>query len=170
MNDLPRDSKPMPALPSHLLNDDHRAQEGQSPLRTSVGPKEREKLTVSIISSTGRKPSLDIDTVHEPSVNGHDAGFSKKQEQVLGDPLGSAGLNVSARDPRDRPVKRALSRHGRPASPYTLNPPIDFDGLSWPSEFNMDRSLRATTEMFFSLQALARGSGWKPPQSKQQSA
>ncbi|KAK9472914.1 uncharacterized protein V1510DRAFT_402927 [Dipodascopsis tothii] len=33
----------------------------------------------------------------------------------------------------------------RPASPYTLNPPIDFDGLSWPSIGTRDR-LEATPE------------------------
>ncbi|KAK2869683.1 GTP cyclohydrolase 1 [Arthroderma sp. PD_2] len=41
-------------------------------------------------------------------------------------------LSEPPRDPRDQtsPPSTAISR---PASPYTLNPPIDFDGLSWPS-------------------------------------
>lgn len=169
MDYSPLDSTPISALPSHLLNDDLRIQKGRSPLRTSVGAKEREKLTASIISSSGHKPPLDMDTLHEPIVNGYDVGVPKRKEQCFRNPAGSTSLNASARDPRDRPTDRAVSHHSRPASPYTLNPPIDFDGLSWPSEFGVDRSLRAMTERF-SLQASGRGSAWKPPQSKQQSA
>ena len=169
MEDLPPDSKPISAVPSHLLTDDIRIQKGRSPLRTSVGAKEREKLTASIISSSDRKPLLDIDTLDQPTVNGYETGFPKRQEHCFGNPLGSAGLNVSARDPRDRPTERTMSRHSRPASPYTRNPPIDFDGLSWPSEFGVNRFSIATTERF-SLQVLEQGSAWKPPRSKQQSA
>jgi len=29
----------------------------------------------------------------------------------------------------------ATPQTSRPATPYTLNPPVDFDGLSWPSMF-----------------------------------
>ena len=41
-------------------------------------------------------------------------------------------LSEPPRDPRDHTTTPVVSR---PASPYTLNPPIDFDGLSWPCEF-----------------------------------
>lgn len=43
-------------------------------------------------------------------------------------------LSEPPRDPRDHtgPLTPPLAV-SRPASPYTLNPPIDFDGLSWPS-------------------------------------
>ena len=169
MDDSPLDSKPISALPSHLLSEDLRTQKGRSPLRTSVGAKEREKLTASIISSRGRKP-LDIDTLHEPAINGYEKALPKRQEQCSGNSSGSAGVNVSARDPRDRPTDQAMSHHSRPASPYTLNPPIDFDGLSWPSELRVDHSLRGPAENFFSVQVLGHESDWKPPQSKQQSA
>lgn len=168
MDDSPLDVKPISALPSHILNEDHRIPKGRSQLRTSVGAKEREKLTASIISSSGRKP-LDMDTLHEPAVNGYEKELPKRDEQRSGSALGSAGVNVSARDPRDRPTDRAMSHHSRPASPYTLNPPIDFDGLSWPSESRVDHSPSAPTEKF-SVQVLERGSAWKPPQSKQLSA
>ncbi|KAJ5343970.1 uncharacterized protein N7506_003794 [Penicillium brevicompactum] len=42
-------------------------------------------------------------------------------------------LNDPPRDPRDEggPLTPPATV-SRPASPYTLNPPIDFDGLSWP--------------------------------------
>ncbi len=45
-------------------------------------------------------------------------------------------LHDPARDPRDEagaltpPVTAS-----RPASPYTLAPAVDFDGLSWPCEY-----------------------------------
>ena len=60
-------------------------------------------------------------TVHEhASASGQDAPVS---------------LSEAARDPRDEaPITPPISV-SRPASPYTMNPPIDFDGLSWPSEF-----------------------------------
>lgn len=37
-----------------------------------------------------------------------------------------------ARDTRDHAPLTPPTSATRPASPYTLNPPIDFDGLSWP--------------------------------------
>lgn len=40
-------------------------------------------------------------------------------------------LSETARDPRDE-APYATPQSGS-ASPFTLNPPIDFDGLSWPS-------------------------------------
>ncbi|OJD11646.1 GTP cyclohydrolase I [Blastomyces percursus] len=50
------------------------------------------------------------------------------------------------RDPRDHtgPLTPPYTA-SRPASPYTLNPPIDFDGLSWPSVGTRER-LEATPE------------------------
>lgn len=151
MDAAPLDPKPISALPSHLLNEDLRIQKGRSPLRTSVGAKEREKLTASIISSSGHNPAIDLDTLHEPKVNGYDVTYPRKQEQYLEDPPRPPrppGLDVAARDPRDGPTERTISYPSRPASPYTLNPPIDFDGLSWPSKFGPDRLMRATTEAF----------------------
>jgi GTP cyclohydrolase IA len=145
------DLKPISALPPHLLNEDLRVQKGRSPLRTSVGAKEREKLTASILSSSGRNPAIDLDTLYEPKVNGYDVSYSRRQEQYLGNPPGPPGppgLDMAARDPRDGPTERTMSYPNRPASPYTLNPPIDFDGLSWPSELGLDRLPRATTEAF----------------------
>ena len=42
-------------------------------------------------------------------------------------------FGLPARD-RDKGLGPTAQATSRPASPYTLNPPIDFDGLSWPSE------------------------------------
>ncbi|OJD17370.1 GTP cyclohydrolase I [Emergomyces pasteurianus Ep9510] len=55
-------------------------------------------------------------------------------------------LSEPPRDPRDHTGSLTPPLGGsRPASPYTLNPPIDFDGLSWPSVGTRER-LEATTE------------------------
>ncbi|KAI9828421.1 MAG: GTP cyclohydrolase I [Thelocarpon impressellum] len=54
-------------------------------------------------------------------------------------------LTEAARDPRDEARPLASATASRPASPYTLNPPIDFDGLSWPSLGTRER-LEATPE------------------------
>ena len=51
-------------------------------------------------------------------------------------PRPQSQLSEAPRDPRDDiGVGAFQATTSRPASPYTLNPPIDFDGLSWPSEF-----------------------------------
>ena len=42
-------------------------------------------------------------------------------------------IRQPARDPRDEVPPPTKSR---PASPYTLKPPIDYDGLSWPSKLH----------------------------------
>ena len=41
--------------------------------------------------------------------------------------------SLPARDPRDEAPITPPATSSRPASPYTLQPPIDYDGLSWPS-------------------------------------
>lgn len=53
----------------------------------------------------------------------------------LGSGRPDLSLNDPPRDPRDEggPLTPPATV-SRPASPYTLNPPIDFDGLSWPCE------------------------------------
>ncbi|PGH04283.1 GTP cyclohydrolase I [Blastomyces parvus] len=63
---------------------------------------------------------------------------------ALAPPPIKRNLSEPPRDPRDHtgPLTPTISR---PASPYTLNPPIDFDGLSWPSVGTRER-LEATPE------------------------
>ena len=115
-----------PALQSHLLN-------GRSPLRTSVGVKEQEKLTASIIASNNRRQAVDHDSPPRFHVDGHDSEPTFGTHPVV---------NAAARHPRDEPTSHSRSNPNRPASPYTRNPPIDFDGLSWPSEFRVGSFLR----------------------------
>lgn len=78
---------------------------GNPPLQGSQRARERENLTSSIKSTYGRKTAVDLDN-------------DQRDEHVSRDELPPASPRI--------PVSR-------PASPYTLNPPIDFDGLSWPS-------------------------------------
>ncbi|KAJ5280331.1 hypothetical protein N7478_005703 [Penicillium angulare] len=129
-------SKPS-AIPSHMLN-------GGSPLQSSSGPstgttardvRERESLNSSIRSSFApRVPAglgFDVEAAATPS---DDATVREAAEAPTA--LATRGrptLNGPPRDPRDEggPLTPPATV-SRPASPYTLNPPIDFDGLSWP--------------------------------------
>ncbi|KAL9613268.1 MAG: hypothetical protein Q9167_002177 [Letrouitia subvulpina] len=134
--------KPKSAVPPHLLNGD--VQRGKNGSRVSIGTRERERLAASIISSNKRKQPIDLD-----AVNGHDPQHSDNAAVQR-----RSNLDIEARDPRDEaPTTPAPSR---PASPYTLNPPIDFDGLSWPSLGTRER-LDATPEE--SAQRLAKLQG-----------
>ena len=111
-------------LPSYLTN-------GSSPLQNPIesrDKREREALFDSIRSSNTRKKlSIDLnvpDTAHQ-------------RNELRPDDLGEP-----ARDPRDEASPRSSANTSRPASPYTLNPTIDFDGLSWPSKHvNFESSL-----------------------------
>ncbi|KAJ5350952.1 hypothetical protein N7541_008679 [Penicillium brevicompactum] len=108
----PPSSKPS-AIPSHMLN-------GSSP---SNGP----PPVVGILVST----------------NGAEAGAAAPVDPTVSTSTASVPirsvvpvrptLNDPPRDPRDEggPLTPPATV-SRPASPYTLNPPIDFDGLSWP--------------------------------------
>ncbi|KAL8810802.1 MAG: hypothetical protein Q9200_002293 [Gallowayella weberi] len=122
--------RPKSALPSHLLNGHAHHEKNAS--RTSIGTKEREKLQASILSTTKRRESVSFDQM---SGDGH--------HHSANTPIRSSDLEVEARHPRDE--AQAPPAHSRPASPYTLNPPIDFDGLSWPSLGTRER-LDATPE------------------------
>ena len=131
MNDQAHESKPKTALPSHLLNGNHaHSAQHSSPLRrTSVNAREREKLTASIIASNSRRQAIDLETS-----DGTPDGQSHAIDLTPGGYEEDVEVNVAPRDPRDEPSRAPPSAASRPASPYTQNPPIDFDGLSWPSE------------------------------------
>ncbi|KAL8720816.1 MAG: hypothetical protein Q9225_002370 [Loekoesia sp. 1 TL-2023] len=130
MESSPLVPKPRSALPSHLVNGN--AHPERNSTRTSIAAKERERLTASILSSNKRRDVVDLE--HPNGYGGHHPASV---------PTRASDLEVEARDPRDE--AHASSLHSRPASPYTLNPPIDFDGLSWPSLGTRER-LEATPE------------------------
>ncbi|KAL8999060.1 MAG: hypothetical protein Q9188_005971 [Gyalolechia gomerana] len=131
MESSPPVPKAKSALPSHLVNGNAHSERNKA-ARTSVPARERQQLTASILSSNKRRNLVDL-----AKSNGYDDHHPARN------PTRSSDLEVEARDPRDE--AHASSVHSRPASPYTLNPPIDFDGLSWPSLGTRER-LEGTPE------------------------
>ena len=86
-------------------------------LKISPGKKERQKLAAGIESTSRKRQRI------EPGLmNGH--VDSRPSDKIADEP---------ARDARDQATPPHTISRSRPASPYTLNPPVDFDGLSWPS-------------------------------------
>ena len=127
--------KPIAAVPSYLMNGKKNTAHSSSLLRpsarTSVNIEEREKLTASIISSNARRQPIELDSLDSPNTNGHGTYPPEVPAKDLAPP---SDIDVSARDSRDKALSQTTPIMSRPASLYTLNPPIDFDGLSWPSE------------------------------------
>jgi GTP cyclohydrolase I len=116
---------PMPKSPlaTRLLN-------GSSPLHTSVGSQERQRLAASIEASSYERQPVDLSQdVHLNGSNPYHKEQAPPRRPTLSSQLGEA-----ARDPRDGTSASTQQLTSRPASPYTLNPPVDFDGLSWPSK------------------------------------
>lgn len=117
------------APPSHLSNGHDHEPQRHSPLgRTSINAREREALSASIESSHNRRQPIDLNAREEPYTNGDGTHFTKLDEDFQS----LTKLDVAARDPRDEAPEPSHAST-RSDSPYTLNPPIDFDGLSWPS-------------------------------------
>ena len=117
--------KPKSVLPSHLLNDG-------STSHSSTGVQERQRLAASIESSSYERHPLDLDNMQDGHTNGNEP-YAKYQARLTR-PRPHSHLSEAARDPRDELRSSTSDLATRPASPYTLNPPIDFDGLSWPSK------------------------------------
>ncbi|KAI5780352.1 GTP cyclohydrolase I [Peziza echinospora] len=101
-------------LPASSLREHSRALTGEEPAPPSAKsliPKEEMNNLFSSITNTSHpfSPSLPtpaLDTAQQPR-------FNPAQRQLASHPTSPS--------------------HSRPESPYTLNPPIDYDGLSWPS-------------------------------------
>lgn len=127
MDSPPLGPKPKSALPSYLIN-------GNSPLHTSPDIRERESLAASITASSGRRQPVDFDGSQHATSNGDATFLHQAVKPRPARPAVHSHLTEAARDPRDEAPPPTPPSSSRPASPYTLNPPIDFDGLSWPSE------------------------------------
>ncbi|OJJ48946.1 hypothetical protein ASPZODRAFT_149919 [Penicilliopsis zonata CBS 506.65] len=125
----PPGPKPKSAIPSHLLN-------GGSPLHLSTNvrdARERDNLNSSIRSSFDpRRPAefdLPATQVHHSTEDANISSTGAIRSPVAVRPT----LSDPPRDPRDEGAPLTPpATVSRPASPYTMNPPIDFDGLSWP--------------------------------------
>ncbi|KAK9383581.1 uncharacterized protein V2V93DRAFT_362186 [Kockiozyma suomiensis] len=87
------------------------------------------------LQSRTTPPSPLSSTVSRPSANGQHLAYSHPH---LSDAAGPSGSRIS-----------------RPASPYTLNPPIDFDGLSWPSIGTRSRLENTPEEREAKIQRIA---------------
>ncbi len=136
-------------MPSNSMNGKTYTAHAGSPLRssarTSVNAEERERLTASILSSNARRQPIDLESLESPKVNGRGSYPSEFSDEDLSAPT---YIDVSARDPRDEAPACTTATVSRPASPYTLNPPIDFDGLSWPSESWLERGCKIMLKEF----------------------
>ena len=121
-SEIPLAPKPKSAVPPYLLD-------GTSQTPRPSRKRERENLTCSIKSTYGRR----LATSPENIQNGP---FTKRRKghDAEGEDADGTLHSLPARDPRDEaPIITPPATSSRPASPYTLQPPIDYDGLSWPS-------------------------------------
>ncbi|KAI9841260.1 MAG: GTP cyclohydrolase 1 [Thelocarpon superellum] len=117
---------------------------------SDLEPSEEERLVTAIVSSTARRNPADL-VEADMLPNGHDPYKPKPaRSERNADAHAHAALSLShphlteaPRDPRDAARSLTTATASRPASPYTLSPPIDFDGLSWPSLGTRER-LEAT--------------------------
>jgi GTP cyclohydrolase I len=136
MESPPKGPKPRSALPSYLTN----GSGSNSPLHVSSHTKEREKLFASINASTTKRQAVDLNE-QDATKQGAEPSTSSSNGHIQDGYNPSTGqLTAGARDARDEPPASTPPAIGRPASPYTLNAPIDFDGLSWPSRLLPSRS------------------------------
>lgn len=119
----PLGPKPKSAIPSYLLN-------GNASVRMPSNVRERENLNSSILSSFERRQVVDPDLPKESTVPAAEVRNLEIPENDAAI-VPKRNLSEPPRDPRDRGNLTPITA-SRPASPYTLNPPIDFDGLSWP--------------------------------------
>lgn len=114
-----------------------------------VKPVEKQRLYSAIKSVNRRSFSFQREKEMQSIVNGDhvDHEILEKADSMPAQDVLSRShphLREPARHPGDAAPNTPVST-SRPASPYTSNPPIDFDGLSWPSLGTRDR-LDATEE------------------------
>jgi len=139
--------KPKSAVPAYLLNRGLRPQ-------TNNRARERENLTSSIKSTYGRRTTVDLADEQTSTASSPWAG--KQEDLPIANGVSQVPLDEAARDPRDEATSPAPpATASRPASPYTLNPPIDFDGLSWPSVGTRERLESSPEQAEERLQKLA---------------
>lgn len=151
----PLGPKPKSALPAYLLNGDshqplsNRARERESlnsSIRSSFAPR-REALDAQEMDSGSEEESISRGTSrnaasknvdHYNSATKYSSSSDVPEDSGAVDHESTAKTSLSEppRDPRDQ-AAAITPTVSRPASPYTLNPPIDFDGLSWPCRWSI---------------------------------
>ncbi|KAG8529791.1 uncharacterized protein KY384_005272 [Bacidia gigantensis] len=127
-------------MPAPLLNGkSHKAQISSPLRRASVNTKEREELAASIKLSTTRRQPVVFDGEDDLSDGqNHAREVNGTTKSLVNHALG-------------RDIEESTSR---PASPITQNPPIDFDGLSWPSLGTRERREATEAQSLQRLQKL----------------
>ena len=97
------------------------------PTREVKHSKERKRLFDSISTDgfPAPKPNANGDSSGKTSMKPPTSNSADRQEPVF---------EEEPRDPRDSSEIARPSKVHRTASPFTQNPTVDFDGLSWPSE------------------------------------
>ncbi|KAF2721098.1 GTP cyclohydrolase I [Polychaeton citri CBS 116435] len=128
------------AIPPHLVN-------GHSPLRPrgsrEEDRQERESVHKAITSSmSSQRRPVDFDkpelSFPSPKARASQNASSQQYDEVEDRDIEDLELRVSARDDRDEaPLTPPAT--SRSQSPFTQNPTIDFDGLSWPSAGTLAR-------------------------------
>ena len=146
----PLGPKPKSALPAYLINGDshpplsNRAREREtlnSSIKSSFAPR-REALDSQEMDSGSEEESVSrgaSSITPNRNVNHYNSATKYSSSSLSADKNGALDPEAAAkrslseppRDPRDQ-AAAITPTVSRPASPYTLNPPIDFDGLSWP--------------------------------------
>ena len=133
--------RPKP-IPSYLMN-------GHSPLHNSASVDQdkegREREYAAIKSSMGPPKvamSLEELGLEDPPATtnrqGEQKRSAKQYEEVDNEDIAKLDVHNFARDDRDEaPLTPPTT--SRSMSPFTANPTIDFDGLSWPSSGTLDR-------------------------------
>lgn len=153
------------AIPSHLIN-------GHSPLHPDYSvdreKDERSQTYDAIKSSMGRhKEPLTLEQLqldgdepgHIPSHRDTSQRRSARQYEEVGDhDIEDLVVKVAARDGRDEAPLTPPASTSRPQSPFTANPTIDFDGLSWPSVGTINR-LRERSNPVLAQERLEKLSG-----------
>ncbi|KAK5463013.1 GTP cyclohydrolase I [Exophiala xenobiotica] len=149
----PLPSKARSAVPSYLLN-------GGSPLHrtpTTTRAQERENLASSIQSTYARRKTIDLgdpQSPQSPQTTMSTSWVGVPEAPPNNEARMPSRLHEPARDERDEAPMTPTSL-SRPASPYTANPPIDFDGLSWPCIGTRERREQTPEEAQARLDKLA---------------
>lgn len=162
VEDSQQSAKTASAVPPYMLN-------GKSSVRRPSNPRERQSLETSIRNSFDRRPLIDedsqaisartpiLDSRNDRNVPDNalldskvEDGERRQEQSNENIPPSLQGLVSEGRiqkpETRELEQTRNLSRktsatNTRPASPYTLNPPVDFDGLSWPCKWLFEINL-----------------------------
>lgn len=91
-----------------------------------------------------KKDPIDLSQLHLDHISppgeqsAEQKGSSRRYNEVADEDIEDLRLKVAARDRRDAAPPTPLPST-RSASPFTANPTIDFEGLSWPSVGTLDR-------------------------------